>query len=204
MARSIPVQEISDCKLSLVDDIGTLFYWQGRIFRAITPESADFVRALFERGVIAALVSKGLFIESWISDLTLAGYPLLVEHKVVPVVTYPYEWSFSMLKDAALLVLRMNEVLRDYGLQTKDCHGFNILFDGGSPRYVDLGSITTLPPGVRSWRAEEEFVRYYGYALRMWASGDADFQDTRVARDARHGSCTSPWCSGPHDTRFGK
>jgi hypothetical protein len=79
-----------------------------------------------------------------------------------------------MLKDAALLVVNLNVTLREYGLQTKDCHGFNIVFDHGKPRYVDLGSIVRLPQDSRSWLAEEEFVRYYVYGLRLWAGGDAE------------------------------
>ena len=101
----IPPEEVSVCPLSVGDDLGTLFFWNDRLFRAVRAESAVFVRDLFDRGIIESLISKRLLVESWISDCTFDDAAFLVEHRVIPVVTYPYEWSFSMLRDAALLVI---------------------------------------------------------------------------------------------------
>jgi hypothetical protein len=77
-----------------------------------------------------------------------------------------------MLRDAALTVLRANLVGRKYGYQTKDCHGFNIVFDGTSPRFVDLGSFVKVSASFKGWLAFEEFLCFYYYPLRIWKDGN--------------------------------
>ncbi len=49
------------------------------------------------------------------TDYKLDGFDLVIEHQIVEVVSYPREWSFSMLKEAALLILRVNEVAGEFG-----------------------------------------------------------------------------------------
>ncbi|MDP2137324.1 MAG: hypothetical protein Q8J74_05675, partial [Candidatus Didemnitutus sp.] len=52
----------------------------------------------------------------------------------------------------------------------KDAHGWNILFEGPRPYFVDFGSIIEASPdGV--WRAEEEFREYFLHPLEMMAAG---------------------------------
>ena len=83
---------------------------------------------------------------------------------------YPREWTFSMLKDAALLVLELNEVTAQFGYQTKDCHGYNVLFQDGKPVYVDFGSIAPVTYRGHVLLAYDEFLRCYYYPLQIWRS----------------------------------
>src|SRR6266404_2365481 len=97
--------EIQFLRPSAVDKVGRVFAWKNDLFRAIYPEAAPQVRQFFSSGCLDALARRGLFPGSEITEHTLAGFAFVVKHKTVPVVTYPHEWSFDMLRDAALAVL---------------------------------------------------------------------------------------------------
>ena len=88
--------------------------------------------------MIESLVSNGRFPESRITDYSLDGYGLVIEHENIYPVTYPYEWTFELLKDAALAVLETNLIAQRYGYETVDAHGFNVLFDGSKLKFIDL------------------------------------------------------------------
>src|SRR4249920_2029101 len=96
--------EVKFSNLSLVDE-GRVFRWNGKLFRSIRAEHNKAVQRLFSSGLIDALVKEGVFVHSRITDYKLDGFELVVEHQIVDVVSYPREWSFSMLKEAALVLL---------------------------------------------------------------------------------------------------
>lgn len=161
--------ELRYSRLSLVD-VGRVFWWQGRLFRAFPEGAADAVLKLFDSGLVAKLVADGLLVESWISSYQVDGYALVVEHKVVPVPAYPREWSFSMLKDAGRLVLALNDRARQYGYQTKDCNGYNVLFNEGKPVFVDLTSFVEVSSKEDVLLPYEEFLLSYYHPLQLWRS----------------------------------
>ena len=85
-----------------------------------------------------ALERQGLFVPSELKSSIGEGLdPDLVGEWVVrqpelPLVTYSYEWSFSMLRDAALTTLAALEVSLAHGFLLKDATSFNVLFEGKS------------------------------------------------------------------------
>ena len=166
----IPSDEVSFAALSVVDT-GRVFRWKGRLFRAIPAESALATRALFEAGLVAELVSRRLLIPSRITDLKLDGFAFVIEHELVQTVTYPREWSFSMVRAAATLILDLNEVARGFGYQTKDCNGYNVLFTGAAPVFVDLGSLIPTPTPGKALLSHNEFLAAYLYPLQLWRIG---------------------------------
>jgi hypothetical protein len=167
----IPLHEIEYSNLSLVDDVGRVFYWRGGIYRGIYSQSASQVEILFESGLLAELSERRLFPKSRISAHTLAGYALIVEHETMPHVTYPHEWSFDMLRDASLSVLEISEIAARFGWRLKDCHPYNVLFHLGHPIYVDLGSFIPRSTDDGFLRGTD-FLSLYWQPLTIWASGD--------------------------------
>lgn len=168
-AVRIPNAEIQFSSLSLTDE-GRVFRWNGKLYRGIQAEHSKAVHQLFTSGLIDALVKEGVFVPSWIADCTIDGFELLVEHEIVDVVSYPHEWSFSMLKDAALVVLKVNEIANEFGYQTKDCHGYNVLFVGERPVYIDLGSFIPFHAKELTLLSVDQFLRSYYYPMKIWAS----------------------------------
>ncbi len=154
------------------DELGKTFRWEGRIFRAIYPEKQKEALELLESGLIDELVKEGLFPETKIVPYTLAGFDLILEHEKISPTLYPDSWSFDMLKDAALCMLRVNKIARKYGYQTLDGHGFNILFKSGTAVFVDLGSFIKNTENPDGWWAYEQFIRYFYYPLKVFKSGN--------------------------------
>lgn len=172
MQRNIDLKQIEVSKLSVADSTGFVFFWEGGVFRAIRYEACDRIKELFSCGLIDDLVRSKLFPESEITSYKLDGYGMILEHERIKSVTYPYEWTFRMLKDAALTVLKTNLIASKYGFQTLDCHGYNILFEGVQPKFTDIGSFSRVKNGKQGWAAYDEFIRFYYYPLKIWSKGN--------------------------------
>jgi len=98
--------------------------------------AAAFVKA-HEDGVLRALVEQGLLVPYEVQE----GDSLRVRSPEIPFVSYPSEWTFGMLKEAGLLTLEVCRRLWSAGFHLRDASAYNIVFDGDSPKFVDLGSI---------------------------------------------------------------
>lgn len=163
--------ELQSSPLSLVDEVGTVFFWRDRVLRGVRPEAVATMRALIDGGLLAELAQRG-WIPPWReSAQRIAGFPLVVEQDRLPVVSYPFEWSYGMLRDAAARVLEINALANRHGWELKDCHGYNFVFDGAEPRWVDLGSFVPRAATARGWLAYEQFLQFYEYPLRIWSDG---------------------------------
>lgn len=153
------------------DDIGDLLSYQGRIFRGIVNDESNNVLEMFNDGFLEELIRKKLFSESWISDVKIDGYDLVVEHKKIKPAIYPQEWTFEMLKDSALVVLEIAKIAKKYNYNMKSCHGLNILIDKTKPKYTNLGSFQKNKIGITGWEAFKEFLKFYYFPLYAWSNG---------------------------------
>lgn len=154
------------------DEYGKVFEWNGKICRGIYPHKSQELREVLNSGLIDELISKDLFPETKITDLQLEGFEIILEHERISPVLYPSNWSFDMFKAAALCILDVNIVARKYGYQTVDAHGFNVVFDHCKPKFVDLGSFIKVNENPDSWRAYEEFKKYFYYPLRVFSQNN--------------------------------
>jgi hypothetical protein len=149
---------------------GRVFLWEGGIYRAISRERAPFYLKLLSDGTLSDLVRRQLLVDTEIAEFELDGYALVLKHRTIPFVSHCYEWCGEMLRAAALSVLRLErELLRD-GLTLQDAHPYNVLFDGPTPVWVDLGSLVPVCHG-EPWCAYEEFLAYYTRPLKIMAMG---------------------------------
>lgn len=176
----MPPEAMAFHPLSHGDPHGRLFEWDGNLYRGISASWAPFYEALFADGTIQQLVEQGFLIQTERAPLSLNGFSLVLRHRRVPFISYAYEWTASMLKDAALLVLDFNLALARRGLATQDAHPANVLFDRCRPVFVDFGSITPVQPHA-PWPAYDEFCRFYLYPLYLMAHGQG-----RIARWLLH------------------
>lgn len=107
----------------------------------------------------------------------LPGLPAIsavLWHERVPFISYPYEWCFGMLKDAALLQLEiLNAALSDQFI-LKDATPYNVQFMGARPTFIDLGSFVTLQPG-EPWSAYRQFCELFLYPLMLHAYRGVSF-----------------------------
>jgi hypothetical protein len=99
----------------------------------------------------------------------------VLRHERVPVVSYPYEWTFGMLKDAALLQLELMLGALDDGLVLKDGSPYNIQWRGVKPVFVDVGSFQRLRAG-EPWAGYRQFCTLVLYPLMLQAYRGVAFQ----------------------------
>ncbi|MGB5835252.1 MAG: hypothetical protein WBG92_25145 [Thiohalocapsa sp.] len=102
-----------------------------------------------------------------------------MEHEVVPFVTYPYEWTFSMLKDAALLQLNLIEDSMLDGWTLKDATPFNIQWIGARRVFIDVPSFEPRQDGER-WLGYRQFCQMFLTPLFLKSYLNVDH--TRILR----------------------
>ncbi len=166
----IPLGDMVFQPHSFADPNGRVFHWQGRLYRSLTARGAATLQQLQTRGVLRQVVERGLLIETTPTSLQVPGAESVVEHRKLPFVSYPHEWCPEMFKRATLTILDLTSELATQGFTLKDAHPWNVLFDGPTPMFVDLGSIVPLgEPGC--WPGREEFDRYCFHPLLLMSRG---------------------------------
>jgi len=153
------------------------------ILRALSPEGAGdwdalaaspLLDTLIDRGDLIATKEVDLAALNGATDLLPSGVTRVLEHERVPFISYPYEWTFSMLQDAALLQLDLGIAAVDEGLMLKDATPYNVQFRGSSPVFIDVGSFETIPEGL-PWVGYRQFCMLYLYPLLFQAHKDIPF-----------------------------
>lgn len=156
---------------SYADPHGRLFVdHAGRLLRGLNEAGATLWRKLTREGVMDELVRRELLVGTSCSTQTISGYVMVLEHERLPYVSYPYEWGAEMLRAAALLTLDLLEFLWPLGYTLGDAHGWNVVFDGVKPIFVDFGSIVERDAS-EAWRAETEFQEYFLHPIVMMGEG---------------------------------
>lgn len=167
----INLDELIDFQTVHLDMVGDIYEYQGKIIRIINRKYNKQTRKILERGGLAEeLIKNNLFIDTRISELHYPGSDIVLEHRKIAVKQHYSQWTFEMMKDAALLVLRINTICEKYGYELKDCHQSNILFDGVRPIWIDFGSIVRKREKGK-WIAQKEFMKSYYFPLLLWSKG---------------------------------
>ena len=94
--------------------------------------------------------------------------PGLLRHERVPFVSYPYEWPFEMLRDAALLQLGLLDEALAEKFVLKDGTPYNVQWRGTEPVFVDVGSFERLREG-EPWAGYRQFCTLFLYPLLLQA-----------------------------------
>ena len=98
-----------------------------------------------------------------------------LRHDRIPFLSYPYEWTFEMLRDAALLQLQLTRQALDEDVITKDATSYNVQFVGARPTFIDVGSFEKLRAG-EPWYGYRQFCELFLYPLMFQAYKDLPFQ----------------------------
>jgi SAM-dependent methyltransferase len=157
---------------SFRDPDARVWEFEGRVLRTLDGHTAGVFQRLQEMPWLAEQMAAGRLVRTslldradWPANLP-AGVAAVLEHERLPLVTYPYEWSFSMLADAGLLQLDVQAALLAYGFSLKDASAFNVIFAGHSPCFIDLGSFER-PARLDVWYAYGQFCRMFLFPLLL-------------------------------------
>lgn len=161
------------------DDLGFVFLWKGHFLRGIYPQAEALVRSYFESGFLAEVMQRNMFPKTWISEYENENFCMIIEHELITPVLYASEWNFSMLKDAAIMVLEIAKIAWNYNYNMIDCHKLNVLFNNGVPQFIDLGSFVPKKDGCHAWIPKLSFLSSYYYIIKVWSDGAS-----QIAKDA--------------------
>jgi len=163
-----------------IDPSGFVFKYKEKLYRAINNKYKDEFVNLFELGVVDELNKLNLIPHTRISNYSIEGFDLILEHQLINPITYSTEWSFEMLKSAAITVIRVNKVLFKYNYETKDAHNHNLVFDGCEPKFVDIGSFCRRK-NSKYWQCKDELYRIFLFPLKIWSSGNSQLARKSVS-----------------------
>ncbi len=162
--KKIQLDEIKSSISNNIDISGVAFPYDGKFFRAINNTNAPFYDSLVGSQVFLKLVELGFVKTKKSEDYTLEDYSLLFEHNRITPISYVTEWSGEMLKSAAILTLRITQELSNNGMQLKDAHPWNVLFDGCNPVFIDLGSVIPKRK-TKTWFPGLEFLETFFFPI---------------------------------------
>ena len=167
---------------SFRDPDSRVIRWEGRIFRVLSERGLADWRAFAASPLFAQLIDEGKLIGTREADGVELGDAGLhepvagvLEHDLVPFVSYPYEWTFGMLRAAALLQLELVRRSVEAGWMLKDSSPYNVQFVGARPVFVDVGSFEPLREG-EPWAGYRQFCMLFLYPLMLQAWKDVTFQ----------------------------
>jgi SAM-dependent methyltransferase len=166
---------------SFRDPESRVFYAGDSVYRALSPEGLEGFRALEQSKLFAEATGDGRLVRTEHADTASVPGLLAKEtagvlrHELIPFVSYPYEWTFSMLKDAALLQLELLLAALEEDLVLKDSTPYNVQWRGARPVFVDVGSFERLREG-EVWVGYRQFCMLFLYPLVLQAVKDVSFQ----------------------------
>ena len=159
---------------SFRDPSGSMYLQDGKLLRQVNRSYQEDYEFLFSSGLYDKLTKKKYLIpHTEVEDAPLnpAVSFKVIAPEVIPFISYPYEWSFSQLKDAALLTLAIQKEAFQAGMILKDASAYNIQFHQGMPLLVDTLSFTKYVEGS-PWVAYRQFCQHFLAPLSLMSKTD--------------------------------
>jgi ribosomal protein L11 methylase PrmA len=159
---------------SFRDPSGFVFSRGGTLYRQVNDVFAREYDAVVASGLYDELSGAGLLVAHEVADrevaATAAAHAVLRPERV-PFISYPYEWSFGQLQDAALLTLDIQARALDRGFTLRDASAYNVQFRDGRPILIDTLSLGRHEEGT-PWVAYRQFCEHFVVPLALMAHTD--------------------------------
>lgn len=156
------------------DPAGFVFRREGVVFRQVDRSFAGDWQAYLDSGLYERLRDDRIVIPHEHADLELAAAPgaaAVILPQQLELISYPYEWSFSQLQDAALLTLRAQSLAAEAGFTLRDASAYNVQFHRGRPVLIDSLSFERAEPG-QPWAPYRQFCEHFLAPLALMAKVD--------------------------------
>lgn len=177
MRTSSPGELVRDCEAlsgSFRDPSGFIFMAHATLYRQVNKVYSPHYRQLMDSGLYDQLVKRAWLVphqevEKPVADQSKAYQ--VIRPELVPFVSYPYEWCFSQLRDAALLTLDVQLLALEYGMTLIDSSGFNVQFMKGKPVVIDTLSFQKYEEG-KAWAGYRQFCQHFLSPIALMAKTD--------------------------------
>jgi SAM-dependent methyltransferase len=160
---------------SFRDRNSRVFYGNGTISRVLSEQALKEWKSLSSKTFFRQFMAEGKLVHTEQIDhadksnpALMGGWAAVLKHQTIPFISYPYEWSFGMLKDAALLQLELLTAALDEGMILKDSSAFNFQWVGTNPIFIDIPSFEELADG-EPWVGYRQFCQMFLYPLFLQA-----------------------------------
>jgi hypothetical protein len=159
---------------SFRDPSGFLFSREGVLYRQINKIYTENYDRLMSSKLYTRLVDSQLLIPH--EDVSIESEDPSLAYKIIKperltFISYPYEWSFSQLKDAALATLAIQKLALESGMVLKDASAYNIQFHHGKPILIDTLSFEIYHEG-EPWVAYRQFCQHFLAPLALISHRD--------------------------------
>ena len=159
---------------SFRDPSGFVFWRDGQPYRQIQESFASEWDAFESSPLKARLLDKGRLIPYETVALDEADRPgahAVIRPERIEFISYPYEWTFGELRDAALLTLDVQLEAMDVGWTLKDASAYNVQFRDARPILIDSLSFEPFEDGA-PWVAYRQFCEHFLAPLALVAKRD--------------------------------
>jgi len=122
------------------DPSGFIFEKDRVLYRQVNKSFKEHFDLFISGGCYETLVKNGHLIPHHAINENLTGdeeWYATLQPELIPFISYPYEWSFDMLKDAALLTLDILKEAVGCGMLLRDATPYNIQWRHGKPVFID-------------------------------------------------------------------
>lgn len=167
---------------SFRDRNGRIYVKSDTVYRGLSRESLTnwerlastqfFSRAQRDDRIVQTELVNAIEIADDTLTAPWAGY---LKHQKIPFISYPYEWPFEMLKEAAILHLELLDEALNEKMILKDSSSFNVQFRGTRPIFIDVPSFEALTPG-EPWVGFRQFCQMFLYPLMIQAYRNVPFR----------------------------
>ena len=159
---------------SFRDPAGFVFRREGTLYRQVDGSYREHYDHLMASGLHDALAERGWLVRHEEVETALAAAPgayRVIRPEPVPFVSYPFEWSFGQLRDAALLTLDIMREALARGMILRDGTAFNVQFRGSRPVFIDTLSLGRYRDG-QPWYGYRQFCEFFLAPLALMARRD--------------------------------
>jgi len=163
---------------SFRDPSGFVFRRDGVVHRQINERYADDYEALMASGLYEKLVDKSLLLSHEEVDIApeqAQDHFKTIRPEQLDFVSYPYEWCFSQLKDAALATLRIQRVALGCDMSLKDASVYNLQRHRGKTVFIDTLSFERYRDG-EPWVGYRQFCQHFLAPLALMSLCDLRLQ----------------------------
>jgi len=159
---------------SFRDPAGYVFRRGGVFYRGIRKSGRPHYDMLMSSGLYKELVAANLLVpheEFPLEGERVGDVTKVIRPEEIPFISYPYEWSFSQMQDAALATLEIEKRALRYGMTLVDASAYNIQFLGGRPVLIDTLSLRQAVEG-EPWTAYGQYCRHFLAPLALMGLKD--------------------------------
>src|SRR3990172_361821 len=159
---------------SFRDPCGFVYYQDNQLYRQVNPLCREDYDTLMKSGLYHHLVREEILVpheEAGIEKTATVNVYKVIKPELVQFISYPYEWSFTQLQNAASLTLRAQKEALKYGMSLKDSSAYNVQFRNGKPILIDTLSFERYQEG-EPWVAYRQFCQHFLSPLALMSRVD--------------------------------